>query len=189
MGDALHPLSSDPRDGHARVDGPLVRAAARAGKLRGVHRYLHDRPLPPYAFLPGVDPHPTRAPGGHSHGRGPEPLDTAFVWGVDLYNHGYLWEAHEAWEPLWLGAPAGSGDIEFFKGLIQCAAACLKIRGQQADAARRLGARALGHLEHAIDRRADTRGLDLPAFTGRFAAWIGGEPQDVDMRPRIELEG
>ncbi|MER9007639.1 DUF309 domain-containing protein [Mesorhizobium sp. M0862] len=24
-----------------------------------------------------------------------------FRWGIDLFNHGYYWEAHEAWEPLW----------------------------------------------------------------------------------------
>ncbi len=25
----------------------------------------------------------------------------AFLWGLDLFNHGYYWEAHEAWEGLW----------------------------------------------------------------------------------------
>jgi hypothetical protein len=153
-----------------------------------VHRYLHDRPLPPYAFVPGEHPHPTRAPRGHSYGREPEPLDTAFVWGVDLYNHGYLWEAHEAWEPLWRTAPQDSADAAFFRGLIQCAAACLKIRSDQANAARRLGARAVGHLARAIEGHAETGGLDLPAFTKSFAAWIGAGPEDVGARPRIELE-
>ncbi|MET2831203.1 DUF309 domain-containing protein [Mesorhizobium shangrilense] len=28
----------------------------------------------------------------------------AFRWGSDLFNHGYYWEAHEAWEPLWHAA-------------------------------------------------------------------------------------
>ncbi|TGQ49534.1 DUF309 domain-containing protein, partial [Mesorhizobium sp. M1C.F.Ca.ET.210.01.1.1] len=27
-----------------------------------------------------------------------------FRWGIDLFNHGYYWEAHEAWEPLWHAA-------------------------------------------------------------------------------------
>jgi uncharacterized protein len=25
----------------------------------------------------------------------------AFGWGLDVFNHGYYWEAHEAWEGLW----------------------------------------------------------------------------------------
>jgi hypothetical protein len=25
----------------------------------------------------------------------------AFLWGLDLFNHYYYWEAHEAWEGLW----------------------------------------------------------------------------------------
>ena len=32
-------------------------------------RYLPGKAFPPYAFLPGRDPHPTRDPEGHSFGR------------------------------------------------------------------------------------------------------------------------
>ena len=36
-------------------------------------RYLPRRPFPPYAFLPGRDPHPTSDPRGHSFRAEPEP--------------------------------------------------------------------------------------------------------------------
>lgn len=150
-------------------------------------RQLPARSFPAYAFIPGLSgEHPTRSPRGHSHGRGPEPLASAFAWGVDLYNYGYLWEAHEAWEPLWQAAALGSPERDFVQGLIQCAAACLKVSAGQAEPARRLGARALEHLERALDSQANTRGLDLPAFRERFAAWID-RPEHVDSRPRLEI--
>ena len=41
--------------------------------------------------------------------------------GVDHFNRGEYFEAHEAWEAAWLRA---SGRLaEFYKGLVQCAAA------------------------------------------------------------------
>lgn len=150
-------------------------------------RYCGDRPLPAYAYLPGEHPHPTRSPQGHSYRRDPEPLSSAFEWGVDLYNHGYPWEAHEAWEDLWRAASPGSADAVFFRGLIQCAAACLKVRAGRLEAARRLGARALEHLERAIRDGVDARGLDQAVFTTRFAAWIDAEPIDRVDRPCMVL--
>jgi predicted metal-dependent hydrolase len=100
--------------------------------------------LPPYAYLPGKQPHPVRDPAGHSYRH--EPVTVAveaslrsemFRWGLDLFNHGYYWEAHEAWEPLWQGANQSTGHRRLFKGLILLAAAGVKIReGKQAAAAR-----------------------------------------------------
>ncbi|MEM9457469.1 MAG: DUF309 domain-containing protein [Myxococcota bacterium] len=150
-------------------------------------RYCGARPFPAYAYFPGEGPHPTRSPQGHSYGRDPEPSSSAFEWGVDLYNHGYPWEAHEAWENLWRAASPGSADAVFFRGLIQCAAACLKVRVGRHEAARRLGARALEHIGCAIQDGVDARGLDLAVFTTRFAAWLGAEPIDRVAHPRMQL--
>jgi predicted metal-dependent hydrolase len=47
------------------------------------------------------------------------------LFAVDLFNHGYFWEAHEAWEGLWKGAVETSLR-EFLKGLIKLAAAEVK---------------------------------------------------------------
>jgi predicted metal-dependent hydrolase len=47
--------------------------------------------------------------------------------GVDLFNRGLYWEAHEAWEEVWTIDRQGP-DSGFYKGLIQVAAGCLHYR-------------------------------------------------------------
>ena len=44
--------------------------------------------------------------------------------GVDLFNRGLYWEAHEAWEHQWTPDRKGP-DAGFYKGLIQVSAGCL----------------------------------------------------------------
>jgi len=150
-------------------------------------RYLPERPLPPYAFLPGgAHPHPIRDPHGHAHGRAPAPPETAFVWGVDLYNHGFYWEAHEVWEGRWRAEGSGA-QAAFLQGLIQCAAACLKLRGGKWAAAQRLASRAMGHLEQASEGGAASLGLDLVGFAARFHEWMASAPESPEHRPRLRL--
>jgi hypothetical protein len=45
-----------------------------------------------------------------------------------LFNHGYYWEAHEAWEGVWIAAGRAGVDANFLKGLIKLAAAGVKAR-------------------------------------------------------------
>src|SRR5512133_3849460 len=67
--------------------------------------------FPAYRYVPGRSAHPRRDRGGHSYGK-PEPraaaLDpaewaqsTVYLYGVDLHNFAYWWEAHESFEALW----------------------------------------------------------------------------------------
>jgi SAM-dependent methyltransferase len=44
--------------------------------------------------------------------------------GIELFNQGHYWEAHEAWEEAWTPDRRGP-DSGFYKGLIQVAAGCL----------------------------------------------------------------
>lgn len=44
--------------------------------------------------------------------------------GIELFNRGLYWEAHEAWEHEWVPDRRGP-DSGFYKGLIQVAAGCL----------------------------------------------------------------
>ena len=44
--------------------------------------------------------------------------------GVELFNAGRYWDAHEAWEEAWMPDRHGP-DSGFYKGLIQVAAGCL----------------------------------------------------------------
>lgn len=47
--------------------------------------------------------------------------------GTELFNAGLYWEAHEAWEQVWMPDRQGP-DRSFYKGLIQVAAGCLHYR-------------------------------------------------------------
>ena len=106
----------------------------------GLPRYT-TRSLPPYRYLPFQAghplPHPRNDPGGHSYdqeeGYLPDFVPNAwrdcepYLYGIDLFNQGYWWEAHDALETVWLAAgqratPCG----RFIQGLIQLAGAQLK---------------------------------------------------------------
>lgn len=114
-------------------------------------RLLPTRAFPPYAYLSGTHPHPVRDPAGHSYNQGAAvPLDPdAFRWGVDLFNHGYYWEAHEAWEPLWRAAEPRGSRRHILKGLILLAAAGVKLRQRKHGPAGRHGRRAVAHFREA----------------------------------------
>ena len=92
-------------------------------------------PFAPYRFVPGKHPHPTASPEGHSYlppGESEPPVpfvpperwydSEAYLHGVDCYNHGFWWEAHEAWEGLWHVVPNPSSQRSFLQGSIQVAA-------------------------------------------------------------------
>ena len=164
-------------------------------------RYAPDRAFPPYAFLPGKDPHPRQDPRGHSYGTQEEMAAEAphpenwrasedYLHGADLYNHGYLWEAHEAWEGLW--HPAKRTDPElaaFLQGLIQCSASSLKGRMGEPRGHTKLADLALTKLTSVADAH-DGRymGLDLFAFIDAFRSFVAEGSLDAERRPRILLE-
>jgi hypothetical protein len=101
-------------------------------------RYLPQEPWPPYAHVPGRTPHPVSDPAGHQFGAArprPAPPDPrrwqecrAFLRGVDLFNHGFYWEAHEEWESLWHACGRAGPVADVLKGLIRLAAAGVKAR-------------------------------------------------------------
>ena len=104
-------------------------------------RHVPERPLPPYSYVPGgAHPHPISDPAGHMANRAhsaPAAIDPAdwpasrdFLHGIDLFNHGFYWEAHEAWEGLWHAAGRRGATADFLKGLIKLAAAGVKHRQQ-----------------------------------------------------------
>lgn len=97
-----------------------------------------------------------------------------FLWGLDLFNHGYYWEAHEAWEGLWQVADRGAPLRILFKGLILLSAAGVKIReGKHAPAVRHAG-RAAGLLHRLTDTTNHTferaLGMSPPALAEQAKA-------------------
>lgn len=121
-----------------------------------VRRYS-ARPFPEYRFVPGRTPHPLRDPAGHSYGAAPERLERfqaerwrhceAYLFGVDLFNHDFWWEAHEAWESVWVAAGRRTTTGRFLQGLIQVAVAHLKRHQGFAEASRRLAASGVEKIE------------------------------------------
>src|SRR5687768_12090151 len=90
-----------------------------------VPRLLVSEPLPAYAHLPGHTAHPLSDPNGHSYGQTnepPPPIDPArwrdspaYLRGLDLFNAGFYWEAHEVWEGLWKAAGRQGAAAAFVK--------------------------------------------------------------------------
>jgi hypothetical protein len=115
-------------------------------------RLVPDEPLPPYSYVTGRFPHPTRDPRGHSFGHAPlrpSPIDTSdwrlshdYLLGCDLFNLGYYWEAHETWEGLWHACGRRGATADFLKGLIKLAAGGVKAREGRPPGVARHAARA-----------------------------------------------
>lgn len=108
-------------------------------------------PLPPYSYVPGHDlPHPVNDPRGHSFSSRHPPLaipelptepasrrhtlaaflttSSPWLYALDLFNGGYSWEAHEAWEHFWNVLGRTTPEARCVQGLIHLAAAAVKIR-------------------------------------------------------------
>jgi hypothetical protein len=148
--------------------------------------------FPAYAYVPGRDPHPVSDPRGHSYGRqvtGPPPPDPenpdsspAFLSALDLFNHGYYWEAHELWEALWHACGRAGGTADLLKGLIRLAAAGVKAREGRVAGVRRHARRA-GELFETVSRAAGNRavlGLDLKRLIAAVNEIAADPPVDPD---------
>ena len=72
-----------------------------------------------------------------------------WLYGVDLFNRFYFWEAHEAWEGLWAVAERHGAPSLLLQGLIQIAAALLKTHMGALAGACSLSAEGLAKLRRA----------------------------------------
>lgn len=128
------------------------------------------RPFPARAYLPGSSARPSAEPPDAS------PLDPArwrscdaYVEGLALFDRGYYWEAHERWEALWILAGRTGPVAELLRGLIQLAAAALKLRQGRAAGAIALAERARGHF--AATHGDSLAGLEHATLVGA-TAWV-----------------
>ena len=138
----------------------------------------------PYAYLPGHTPHPTRDPDGHSYAahpgipEAPDPgawhLCSDYLYGIDLFNYGFYWEAPEAWEGLWVACGRRGLTATFLQALINLAAAGFKARWGSARGMRANAGTAL----RLFDTAAGLLGPDGARFMGldvRALAGLAGE--------------
>lgn len=102
-----------------------------------------------------------------------------FLYGVDLFNYGYWWEAHAAWERLWKAAPAADLAAVFLQGLIQLSAALVKWRAGATRGAARLGGKGLeklGRVAAELGRDGESRylGVDVARFSEEMSGFLEG---------------
>lgn len=169
-----------------RTSGPLEPPA-------GAPPRLSRRDLPPYSYVPRVTPHPVTDPAGHSFGVRDQPVELGarslpqdwpeveeYLYGIDLFNAAYFWEAHESWEAVWHAVGRDSVTGRFLQGLIQAAAALLQHHCERRRGARNLLERSLRNFEAVhqwLDSRQRSRymGVDLAAWEEALEAYLSGE--------------
>lgn len=154
---------------------------------------LTERTFPPYSYVPGHAPHPVSDPQGHMHGEEHEPAESLdstawqdseeYLFGFDLFNHGFYWEAHEAWEALWHAAGRKGELANFFKGLIKLAAAAVKAREGNPRGVARHASRALELL--AGIQHSNFCGLEMATVIAQGET-LKGRAETFD-RPQPEL--
>jgi len=112
--------------------------------------YAPDWPRPQARYLPGEGIHPRHRSDTVPPPPLPSPFDPShwqqcmpYLYGIDLYHEGYNWEAHEAWEEVWLGLSEDDPNRKLLQGLIFLTASVLKVRGGNLRGARRHSGRAL----------------------------------------------
>ena len=147
-------------------------------------------------------PHPVNDPRGHSYSNAPAdagdalnaaapftdlPPDPAsrcrvltvtlaansdWLYAIDLFNGGWYWEAHEAWEGLWHALGRTSLEARFVQGLIHLAAAAVKIReGKPAGVSR--------HTQRARELLGGSRAALLGGALAEVSSGHGETPGDA----------
>jgi hypothetical protein len=124
-----------------------------------------EKEFPPYHFIPGQSQHPEKE-GGYLRGKTIDSFDFAetnyktnetYLYGIDLFNHEYYWEAHVYWEVLWNHVGRKSSHGYFLQALIKLAAAGVKDKLNQPEACQ-------GHIERALEHLELVREQELFGF-------------------------
>jgi hypothetical protein len=149
--------------------------------------------FPPYSYVPGLWPHPWSDPDGHRY-RGLEsprelPADWAgsehFRLGIDLFDAGYYWEAHEVWEGMWHAAGRRGEVAGLLKALIQLAVCAVKVREGRLDGVRTHAVRA-AELLSSLELRT-CGGIDLESLI-EWARQVAADPPQTPAEPRQPTE-
>jgi uncharacterized protein len=150
-------------------------------------RLVPEAALPPYSYVTARFPHPTGDPQGHSFGHAvPTPPairpehwrdSRTYLFACDLFNYGYYWEAHEAWEALWQACGRKGTTAEMLKGLIKLAAAGVKAREGRAVGVAR-------HAQRAAELFRKVRAeIRVDQYLGIDLDRLIGSAQELERRP------
>jgi predicted metal-dependent hydrolase len=106
----------------------------------------------------------------------------AYLRGIELFNAGYYWEAHEAWESLWHAHGRRGPTAEALQALIKLAAAGVKVREGRPAGVQTHAARAAALFDRACEAGGRNQlGLDLEEWADR--AWSLADHPPVDPAP------
>jgi hypothetical protein len=103
--------------------------------------------------------------------------------GVELFNGGSYWEAHEAWEEEWTPDRHGP-DRGFLKGLIQVAAGCLHVTRRNRRGTVNKWRSGLAYLQPYLPVH---RGLDVAALSAAVATQLAQLEASPAAWPELEL--
>ena len=166
-------------------------------RSRSLQRYCPQIPFPPYRHIPGATFHPRTHPSGHSYGaaeRDSLPLteenwcaNEAYLFGVDLFNYAYWWEAHEAWESLWNLAEHQALSRIYLQGLIQTTAALVKWREGNERGVVKLWRQAREKLVRVGGESPVYMGLDIAELVGCVEPKLVGTDRSCVLLIRLHI--
>ncbi len=132
--------------------------------------------FPSYRFIPGLNPHPTEYPQGHSYQKQHTPIkplniktwntNPTYLWATDLYNYAFWWESHEVLEAFWRLAKKQNDELVsiYIQGLIKVNAAYLKLYMRQSRGWLILYEQARDHLREVQKSHDVYMGVDLNCY-------------------------
>ena len=116
--------------------------------------------------------------------------DPRWLHALDLFNEGFSWEAHEAWEQFWHAFGRTTPEARLVQGLIHLAAAAVKIREGKPAGVTKHTQRARKLLSESgaagLGCAGDGRGFDVAAQTlGLDAGSLGAVIAELEAyRPK-----
>lgn len=147
--------------------------------------------LPSQRFLPGKGMlHPNKNHIAHfgdaalllnNHVIDEQGDSAAFRYGLDCYNEGFYWEAHEFWEPLWQSVRKQKPQLAAaLKALIQFAAANVQLLCARPDSWRRLAQRAINTATKSDVQHSKLLGIEWHQLLADWQEVLQGDlPQPV----------
>ncbi len=154
---------------------------------------LTTTPFPAYRHVPGLTPHPVTHPDGRSYRAVEAPIEPVclelpdnwarcrnYLFGIDLFNYAYHWEAHEEWEAVWHAVGHDSPPGQFLQALIQVSAALLKHHmgvARGAASLRDKAFRRLDSIEKAWVGSGVYMGIEVESWRRLVDRWLARDAQ------------
>ena len=145
--------------------------------MNKAHRYTHIE-FPSYRFIPGENLIPSENPLWHFYGKkkidaghfAPDDWSKSeqYLFGIDLFNYAYWWEAHEFFESLWRIVPQGQASRDLLQGLIKISGAFLKWHSRNHDGLEYLYIGGIKHFLKVGEEHPVYMGLNVVEYIQRL---------------------